>query len=195
MQSPNDNSDTNKKELNVVFVGSTRVGKTCIIDYYNRKYYEPNPPSTLVATSYTKEYGNSIIRLWDTGGKEKFYSVNLRYFTKQADVVVFVYEPSNMNSFEELKRYVNDVQSTGREDTIFIIVQNKKDITEKVVSENEGKNYAKSIECPFCSVSAATGEGIDDLFNQIIKKIQKRIKPISIVIKKEKSKKHHKCLH
>ena len=79
----------------------------------------------------------------------------------------------------------------------FIVVQNKKDIAEKKVPEIIGEHYAKSIGCSFCSVSAATGEGIEELFNLILIKDQRINKPLSLVIKKTKrknNKHYHNCV-
>ena len=72
------------------------------------------------------------------------------------------------------------------------------DIAEKKVPEIKGEYYARSIGCLFCCVSAATGEGIEHLFNLVLIKDQLNNKPLSLVLKKTKTKNnihYHNCVN
>lgn len=83
-----------------------------------------------------------------------------------------MYDPFSKESFEKLDIYANIAKKKSQNDCLFIIVENKNDITdkEKEVSFEEAKKYAESINASIFSVSAKTGNGIEEMFQKILEK-------------------------
>ena len=55
---------------------------------------------------------------------------------------------------------------------MFALIACKNDLEEhRVVSEDRGKELAKSYHIPYFETSAKTGEGVNECFNQLIRQI------------------------
>ena len=161
----------------VVLVGDTGVGKTCIIQrYVNNDYSEVN--ESTIASTYTykvvdyPEYKKSIsFDIWDTAGQE-LYRALAKNFYLNASIGILVYDIRRKDSFESIKNYWYDqLKESGEENMILAIAGNKCDLfQEEQVSEEEGRNFAKSIGAVFQLTSCKESIGIDELFKECGKK-------------------------
>ena len=161
----------------VVLVGDTGVGKTCIIQrYVNNNYSEVN--ESTVASTYTykvvdyPEYKKSIsFDIWDTAGQE-LYRALAKNFYLNASIGILVYDIRRKASFESIKNYWYDqLKESGEENMILGIAGNKCDLfQEEEVSEEDGKNFAKSIGAVFKLTSCKENIGVDELFQECGKK-------------------------
>ena len=88
-----------------------------------------------------------------------------RIFLQEAKAVILVYDPTNENTFKELKEYwYNQAKSLN---AIIAVVASKCDLSEKKVKEEEGKEFADSIGAIFASVSSKENIGITALFEKV----------------------------
>ena len=160
------------QNIKITLIGGTGVGKTCIIKRYTEGSFDDNSPATTGGS-----YSNKIITidnidvnldLWDTAGQEKYRSLG-RHFYKNAYIVCLVYDITNHESFEELKeKWYKDLKMYGEKYTVIAVVGNKSDCYEKEkVSEEEAREYAKSIKAQFMLTSAKKGNNIDVLFETL----------------------------
>ena len=62
-------------------------------------------------------------------------------------------------SFQGVEKWYNDVRTIRGQEALIALVANKIDC-ERVISENEAKDYAKSRDILYFEVSAKTGHGI-----------------------------------
>ena len=104
-------SNENFIPCKVVLIGESSVGKTCIVNSFTKNRYNPNEVSSLSASYIEKaikldEYGGKIVKfdIWDTAGQERFRSIG-KIFYNDANVVIFVYDITDINSFEEIKKF------------------------------------------------------------------------------------------
>ena len=92
----------------ILLVGETTAGKTCLLNRIIENNYDPFVKVTRVASVSSKKIvtNTKIIQLdfWDTGGVEKFRSLN-KIFHKNTDIVLLVYNITVRRSFEEIKNY------------------------------------------------------------------------------------------
>ena len=204
--------DTNHS-IKITLLGSTGVGKTCIIRRYTEGNFDENSPSTTGGSYSSKiitiDNKEVSLDLWDTAGQEKYRSLG-RHFYKNAYIVCLVYDITNNNTFEELKeKWYKDLKMYGEKYTVLAVVGNKSDCYEKEeVPEEEPREYAKSIEAQFMLTSAKKGNNIDVLFETLtrqylgpdfIKKVEEmkedkgEIKQITKKKAKEKPKKKKCC--
>ena len=104
-------SNDNIIQCKVVLIGESSAGKTSIINRFIKEKYNPNGVSSLSA-SYTgksiesDEYEGKIVKfdIWDTAGQERFRSIG-KIFYNDANAVIFVYDITDIYSFEEIKKF------------------------------------------------------------------------------------------
>ena len=176
------------EEIKVVLLGEAFVGKTCIINKFFSNEFNPNTTSNL-SSQYVKkkiefEDGKSLsFDIWDTIGQEKFRSLN-KLFYQGAKAIILVYDITNKKSFNEMKDYwYKQIMELGNRDIILVIDENKNDLYEKrQVSSKEGEEFAKEKGAFFASTSALNGNGIEELFENIGRKI---LNPDFVIIDNE----------
>lgn len=160
-----------------VLIGDASVGKTSILNRMSGKSFNANE-STTIGANY-QLLTNDIddvhveIQLWDTAGQEKFRSLIPVYFRNAIGSLV-VFDVTNRNSFENLDVWISTFKEFAGEETIIIIVGNKCDLENNIeVSEAEAIKWAEACGYLYFCVSAATSEGLSDLFDAISRELVK----------------------
>ena len=192
-------------ELKIILLGDPGVGKTNIINRYLYDKFDQSSKPTLGSSfgeKILKKDGSSYsLKIWDTTGQERYNSIT-KLFIKGSHIVILVYSIDNLASFDNLKNWYNYVkEELQREKFILAIVGNKRDLFEnEVVSDNEGKEFAKSLGALFYLVSAKSDqEGIQKLFTSLLDELilkygNKALNETSIRLDEdESSKKNKKC--
>ena len=161
--------------IKVVLLGEAGVGKTCIIAQFISNVFDPDTISSLSAQFISKQIELKDIKkiikydIWDTAGQERFRAL-AKIFYKDAKVICLCYDITSKKSFTELKEYWYEQQTKLNSDgnPIFAVVANKNDLYEQAqVTDEEGKEFAKSINGIFQSTSAKSDNGITTLFENI----------------------------
>jgi len=165
-----------EKKCKVVFLGDKNVGKTSIIYQYINKTFLTNCRPTFSASFYRKSLIikgiNVIFDIWDTAGEESYRSLT-KIFLKNAKICVFVYDMTNIDSFNNIKgiwyKYV--LENVDKDDIMFVIVGNKNDLIDK--QEVETQNvilYAKEIKAIFDEINALDYNSVNNLIEKIAEK-------------------------
>ena len=203
----------------IVLVGDAGTGKTCIISRYINNRFEKTQMTTACPSFCTKtvlypEYNKTLnLDIWDTAGQEIYRSIS-KLFYKGASVGILVYDITNIKSFNSIKEYwYNELKENTGSNIIFNVVGNKADLFESEnVTEDEAKEFAKSINAGFFLTSAKNNIQISELFvqsgrkfidpnynsetnnNDIMNNEEKNVRSNSIKIKKvDKQEKHNCC--
>ena len=162
------------EQVKVVLLGESGVGKTSIIAQFTSGKFDPDCVTSLSAQfiSKTIEFENlqKAIKfdIWDTAGQEKYRAL-AKIFYKDAKVIILVYDITDQRSFDEVKSYWYEMVKTNADsDAMIAIVANKNDLYDNAqVSEEEAKEFAKSVGAIFQSTSAKSDSGITTLFDNI----------------------------
>ena len=149
-----------KQEIKVILVGNIHVGKTSIINKTMGYTFDENLLSTTAASFNTKtikiDQTEYKVNIWDTMGKEILRAIN-KLFYLNSKIVLFVYDITSKESFEGLRTNVSDIEEALGDDIIKGLIANKSDLyLEEKVTEEEGRDYAKSIGAKFLMFSAKT---------------------------------------
>ena len=145
----------------VILLGEIMVGKTNLINILTGGKFNENETATSASTSAMKDLlvkgDKYTIQIWDTIGQEKLRNLT-KLFYNNSKIVIFVYDITRKETFEEIKNYwVKDVEEKLGKDIIKGIVANKFDLFMKEqVTQEEGEEYAKSIGALFLLTSAKT---------------------------------------
>ena len=149
-------------EIKIILLGESGVGKTNLINILMGMPFNENE-TTSTSNSYMEKrvtINKKLykLNLWDTIGQEKFRQLT-KIFYKDSKIVIFVFDITSKESFDELQKYwVKDVkEQIGDDGIVKGIIANKIDlfINEQVTTE-QGEEYAKSIGAKFLSISAKT---------------------------------------
>ena len=103
-------------------------------------------------------------------------------YLRRAAAIFLVYDITNTSSFDEIKdHWVEEVKRFFTPGTVIAVVGNKTDLeSERVVSRDVAENYAKELsgvfftDVVFRECSAITGEGVQELFEEVCRMILKQ---------------------
>ena len=176
-----------KSELKykLIVIGDENVGKTSIINRLKKNQftgdYEPTVGLDFQSMPIFIDEQNITLLLYDTAGQEKYRSL-IPLYTKDAHIILFIYDISNYNSFTNIEKWYYSLNNVNKEEVVFILVGNKLDlIEERQVKEEEGKKYAEDHNFIFHEMSALTGDGtkellMDKLLSQIRTHLLNKVK-------------------
>jgi Ras-related protein Rab-6A len=162
----------------IVIIGDQHVGKTSILSRYKYGVIDTTYAPTVGIDFLTKNVflEDKTIRLimWDTAGQERFKSLIPSYL-KNANCIILTYDISNKSSFLSLNKWFTDSKEHVSENILFVICGNKMDL-KRAVTKKEVEDFSNEKKIPlYVEVSALTGEGINDLFNNIVMKFCDKI--------------------
>ena len=161
------------EEIKLVLVGNQSVGKTCIVRMATTGLFDEDTIATLGASYTSKtivtETTEVRLQIWDTAGQERYRSMAPMYY-RGSQVALVVYSVDRMDSFEAIDQWMESLRDNTESDLIVFIVANKADLEDsRAVTTQQGEEKAAMHNARFTEVSAKTGMGIDDLFNNIAK--------------------------
>ena len=165
------------KTFNIITLGDSGVGKTSIIYRYVKNKFDDNNSSTLgINFSYKEIKLNNKdkiilkLKLVDTAGQEKYKALAKSYF-KNVDVVLFVFSMNDKETFDTIKDWmVLFNNNNSKEDIPKYLVGNKSDL-EINVEQSLIDEFVKENKIPYMSTSAKDNKNIDELFEEIGKKL------------------------
>ena len=166
--------------IKILTLGDTSVGKSSIVLRFSDNKFDDKIFSTIgidFKTKYIKLDKFSVkVLIWDTAGQEKFQNIAKQYY-KGANGVLLIYDISNRKSFERIDFWLKELKENNRIDELFLyLVGNKIDMEDKrVISFQEGEKYAKKNNINFFEVSAKSGKGVTELFNNVINGVMEKI--------------------
>ena len=165
-----------KLSLKILLIGDSQVGKTSLL----LKYTEHIFPEEHIATIGVEYKDRFIIRdnynirlqIWDTAGQERFHSITKNIY-RNANGVLFVYDITNRESFNNIKNWIRDLQNVGN-DVKAAILGNKLDLeSNRAISHEEIEEISKEHNMPFLETSARENinvhEGFDLIVNELFK--------------------------
>jgi len=159
----------------ILMIGDSAVGKSSMLLRFTDDDFEEDRPCTIGVDFKTKILdvdGKRInLSIWDTAGQEKFRSLTSSYY-RGTQGIILVYDVTKRESFESLSHWLNEVDMySTNPNVITLLVGNKIDKPERVVTREEGVKFAKSKSMLFLETSAKTKLGIQQAFEELVQKI------------------------
>ncbi|OQU94577.1 small GTP-binding protein domain-containing protein isoform 6 [Cladophialophora immunda] len=160
------------KKFKLVFLGEQSVGKTSLItrfmyDSFDTTYQATIGIDFLSKTMYLEDR-TVRLQLWDTAGQERFRSLIPSYI-RDSSVAVVVYDISSRKTFEQTRKWIDDVRGERGNDVIVVLVGNKTDLgdSKREVTTQQGEEEAKRAGAIFMETSAKLGHNVKALFRRI----------------------------
>ena len=161
------------EKIKIILIGESGVGKTNLINVSAGKGFNPNEQTTLQSSYQLKKLEvNGIIfnlSIWDTIGQERLRNLT-KIFFKNSKIAILVYDITNRDSFKELNYWEKTIKEMTDENIVLGVAGNKKDLyINEAVSEEEGENYAKSINAKFKLTSAKSDiQGFEEFLKELL---------------------------
>ncbi|KAK4394504.1 Ras-related protein RABD1 [Sesamum angolense] len=114
------------------------------------------------------------LQIWDTAGRERFRTINSSYY-RGAHGIIIVYDVTEMESFNNVKQWLNEIDRYANDSVCKLLVGNKCDLVEsKVVDTQTAKAFADELGIPFLETSAKDAINVDQAFLTMAGEIKKR---------------------
>jgi small GTP-binding protein len=166
-----------KKEhsFKILLLGDTSVGKTCFLKRYTDDTFQDAYLSTIGFDFKFKmvelKNGKQVkVQLWDTAGQERFRTIAKSYY-KGAHGIILVYDVTNQKSFDNIRNWVNQIKEEASSKVCIILIANKIDSDERVVSKQDGEKLAKNYELKIYEASAKENINVTEAFQDLIESI------------------------
>lgn len=157
----------------VIILGDHGVGKSSILVKYTNNTFDYGIPSSNGVDFKLKilKVLEQKIRLviWDTAGQEKYRGITSTYY-KGCSAIVIVFDMNDEESFTKVERWFDEIKIYADKSLPKILVANKCDMQEKVRRESV-EDFARRMEIQVIFTSAKDGQGVNEIFEEMAKRI------------------------
>ncbi|ODM91234.1 Ras-related protein Rab-10 [Orchesella cincta] len=168
-----------KKTYDLLFklllIGDSGVGKTCILFRFSDDAFNTTFISTIGIDFKIKTIelkGKKIkLQIWDTAGQERFHTITTSYY-RGAMGIMLVYDITNLKSFENIAKWLRNIDEHANEDVEKMILGNKCDMDDnRQVPKERGDAIAQEHGIKFMETSAKNNINIDRAFHELAEAI------------------------
>ena len=114
---------------------------------------------------------------WDTAGQDRFTAVT-RSFYHKADGILLVYDVTRRESFDRVRYWLGEIERNADPGTSRMLIGNKSDRSDRVVSQAEGAALARDADIPFLETSARTASNVEAAFLRLAEELVTRREPM-----------------
>ena len=174
----NQKSDRSDYLFKILIIGDSGVGKSSILSRFADQHYSSEYISTIGVDFriQTLEIDGKIIKLqiWDTAGQQRFRTITNSYY-RGAHGALVVYDVTDRQSFNHLPNWLKEIDKSGQQSIPILIIGTKTDLTNKrVISKEEGQQFAQHYQLKLIETSAKDNQNIEECFRQLAQQIKDR---------------------
>jgi len=156
----------------IILIGDTNTGKTSFVKRFVDETYDESTPATIASDFMTKKIlvdGRTIkLQIWDVAGLEKLRSVIPAYY-RGARGIILLYDISNKDSFLNLDRWLEQIETHAAANAKVIIIGHKSDLeSSRAITKDLGQNWAEKNGYLFSEASAKSNNNVKDAFYTLI---------------------------
>lgn len=197
----NDSNETNTKKMDAceiskknifikcLLIGSSGVGKSSILERYTSNNFNEYFISTIGVDYRFKNMEidnyNVKLQIWDTASQERFRCITSNYY-RNSHIIIVCFDVTDVQSFNDLEYWISDCQKNLTETVIMVICGTKIDLEKKrLISFDEAKKFADYKNLDYFEVSSKDGNGVNYMFETVIKNKIKENDYIKISVEPE----------
>lgn len=162
----------------LLLIGDSGVGKSCLLLRFADDSYLDSYISTIgvdFKIRTVEQDGKTIkLQIWDTAGQERFRTITSSYY-RGAHGIIIVYDVTDQESFENVKQWLNEIDRYAIENVNKLLVGNKCDLPNRVVSYDTAKAFADEVGIPFMETSAKDATNVEEAFMAMTADIKNRM--------------------
>ena len=139
-----------------------------------------------------EQHRSHKITQWDTAGQERFRTITSSYY-RGAHGICVVYDVTDMDSFNNVKQWLQEIDRYATEGVNKLLVGNKSDMADKKVVEytvakvrprlhslrlrhlTHQQEFADSLGIPFLETSAKNASNVEQAFLTMARQIKERM--------------------
>ncbi|XP_003391467.2 PREDICTED: ras-related protein Rab-1-like [Amphimedon queenslandica] len=160
------------KQLRIIFIGDSNVGKTSIFKLFENHKVFKSPVVTIDAQTIERNivigppYETVKLLIYDTAGQERFRTFTRQYF-RDADIAFLVFSITDGDSFHHIGEiWMKEIADNRRGDTEMILIGNKSDLADERVNPlSTSKQFAEQNEMKFIEMSALKNDDFQKLYD------------------------------
>jgi len=154
------------------------VGKTCLLLRYANDSFSPTFITTIGIDFKIKNIqldGKRIkLQIWDTAGQERFRTITTSYF-RGAQGILLVYDVTDRSTFMSIRNWISQIQMHADVNVNKILIGNKCDMADRVVTTEEGEALAREYNIHFYETSAKQDINVEKAFMTIATDVKNRL--------------------
>lgn len=161
----------------IIIIGDSGTGKTSILSQaINGKFDDFHNLTIGVeygSKKYRLVYENLYVKLqiWDTAGQETYRAITRSYYKKASGALV-VFNLTNYSSFKNIDMWLQELKnSCDNENLQCILIGNKKDLKNRVVSFDEATKLANKYGLNYYEISSKNNDECSKIFEHLAKNI------------------------
>jgi len=163
----------------LLLIGDSGVGKSCLLLRFADDMYTESFISTIGVDFKIRTIqleGKTIkLQIWDTAGQERFRTITSSYY-RGAHGIIIVYDVTEMETFNNVKQWLHEIDRYASEGVNKLLVGNKADlVTKKQVETATAKELADSYGFPFLETSAKSATNVETAFMTMASEIKNRV--------------------
>jgi small GTP-binding protein len=86
--------------------------------------------------------------------------------------VIIVFDVTNQESFDNVKRWIQEISKYSSDGIVKILVGNKTDLANiRVISKDQGEKMAEEIDAMYFETSAKSGSNISQVFEESLRRM------------------------
>lgn len=163
----------------LLLIGDSGVGKSCLLLRFADDSYVDSYISTIGVDFKIRTIeldGKAIkLQIWDTAGQERFRTITSSYY-RGAHGIIIVYDVTDMDSFNNVKQWLSEIDKYASDNVSKLLVGNKCDLTEKrAVDQQMAKSFADELGIPFLETSAKDASNVEQAFLTMAGEVKRRM--------------------
>ncbi|KAK0651399.1 GTP-binding protein ypt1 [Cercophora newfieldiana] len=189
----------------LLLIGDSGVGKSCLLLRFADDTYTESYISTIGVDFKIRTIeldGKTVkLQIWDTAGQERFRTITSSYY-RGAHGICVVYDVTDMDSFNNVKQWLQEIDRYATEGVNKLLVGNKSDMSDKKVVEYTVakkqrhcilgfhvelgiritiltqialQEFADSLGIPFLETSAKNASNVEQAFLTMARQIKERM--------------------
>jgi len=161
----------------LLLIGDSAVGKSCLLLRFADAAFTENFISTIGVDFKIKTVeveGKKLkLQIWDTAGQERFQTITTSYY-RGAHGLLIVFDVTNKASFENVRKWLDDVDRHASQGIIKILVGNKVDLAHKrVIDYHTAKELADRLNMQYMETSAKESTNVNTAFERLATYVMK----------------------
>jgi Ras-related protein Rab-8A len=165
--------------VRLLTLGDSGAGKSSLLLRYTQNEFTIEYMPTIGIDFRLKTIdvkGKTIkVQVWDTAGQERFRTITHNYY-RGAHGIALVYDVTNEASFQNIRKWIQDVHTYAEQSVNLVLIGNKCDlVNKKVVETSRGQALADEYDIRFFETSAKTDTNVEDAFSSLVEAVVDRM--------------------
>jgi len=115
------------------------------------------------------------LQIWDTAGQERFRTITSSYY-RGAHGIVVVYDTTNQETFQNVQKWLQEIDRYAGEDVHRLLVGSKSDLaSERKVTADEAKDLADQMNLEHIETSSKDNNNVEEAFKLMATAIKEKL--------------------